>query len=132
MTVLERAAPNFTRMEEVLRSCDSSERRHLTCAKGLREFESLTVNRTHGLADGEDSETRNLGVSQVLSVPDLRPLTGGTWGAGGLGRHSIEREAGQGHLHLLFHRVLLNPMSHEPISRRARSRRGYLRALGRR
>lgn len=25
--------------------------RQLTSAKGLREFESLTVNRTHGLAD---------------------------------------------------------------------------------
>lgn len=56
---------------------------------GLREFESLTVNRTHGLADGEDSETKDVGVSQVLSVPDLKPVIGGAWGAGGLGRHSI-------------------------------------------
>jgi hypothetical protein len=55
--------PNFKKMEEVLRSSDLSERPHLTGAKGLCEFESLTVNRTHELAEGEDWESRSPGVS---------------------------------------------------------------------
>jgi hypothetical protein len=76
--VLERTVPNFTKMEEVLRSSDLSERSHLTGAKGLREFESLTVNRTHGLAEGK------IGSQEVrASAHELtRPYIGDWWRMG--------------------------------------------------
>lgn len=61
-------------MDEVLRSGDSSEGQHLMCAKGLREFESLIVNRTHGLTDDEALMPTNPGISYLLGDPGTEPM----------------------------------------------------------